>query len=64
MASVPRALVALVYQHHSLLAARRFAQRFFFSRELDLRNMIKFRDPKVALVKTVAKFGREKPVSR
>lgn len=26
--------------------------------------MIKFRDPKLALRETVAKFGREKPVSR
>ena len=26
--------------------------------------MLKFRDPKVALIETVTKFGREKPVSR
>ena len=26
--------------------------------------MLKFRDPKVALTETVAKFGREMPVSR
>lgn len=54
----------MVYQHHSLLAARRFAHKFFLSREIDLRNMIKFRDPKTALRETVAKFGRERPVSR
>ena len=64
MSSVPRALTALVYQHHSLLAARRFVHKFFLSREIGLRNMIKFRDPKVALQETVAKFGRERPVSR
>ncbi|EKM49961.1 uncharacterized protein PHACADRAFT_188343 [Phanerochaete carnosa HHB-10118-sp] len=64
ISSVPRALTALVYQNHGLLSARRFVQRFFLSREVDLRNMIKFRDPKVALQETVAKFGRERPISR
>ncbi len=64
MSSIPRALVALVYQHSSLLTARTFVHKFFLSREIDLRNMIKFRDPKKALLDTVAKFGREKPVSR
>ncbi|PSR76134.1 hypothetical protein PHLCEN_2v8632 [Hermanssonia centrifuga] len=64
MSSIPRALVALVYQHSSLLTARTFVHKFFLSREIDLRNMIKFRDPKKALLDTVAKFGRERPVSR
>ncbi|OCH93650.1 ribonuclease III [Obba rivulosa] len=64
LGSVPRALTALVYQHRSLLSARRFAHKFFFSREVDLRSMIKFRDPKQALIETVSKFGRERPVSR
>ena len=64
LASVPRALVALVYQHGSLLAARRFVHKFFLSRDIDLRNMIKIRDPKVTLQETVQKFGRERPVSR
>ena len=64
LSSVPRALTGLVYQHHSLHAARRFVHKFFLSREVDLRNMIKFRDPKVALQATVEKFGRERPVSR
>ena len=64
MSSVPRALTALVYQHHSMAAARNFARKFFLSREIDLRSMIKFRDPKLALQETVAKFGRERPVSR
>lgn len=64
MSSVPRALTALIYQHQSLAAARTFARKFFLSREINLRNMIKFRDPKLALQETVAKFGRERPVSR
>ncbi|KAI0091705.1 60S ribosomal protein L3 [Irpex rosettiformis] len=64
LSSVPRALTALVYQHSSLHAARRFAQKFFLSRDVDLRSMIKFRDPKLALKITVEKFGRERPVSR
>ncbi|KAI0704302.1 ribonuclease III domain-containing protein [Cytidiella melzeri] len=64
LSSVPRALTALVYQHTSLPSARRFAQKFFFSREVDLRSMIKFRDPKLALKITVEKFGRERPISR
>jgi large subunit ribosomal protein L44 len=64
LSSVPRALTALVYQHASLPAARQFVQKFFLSREVDLRNMIKFRDPKLALKITVEKFGRERPVSR
>ncbi|KAI0641957.1 ribonuclease III domain-containing protein [Trametes meyenii] len=64
LASVPRALTALVYQYRSLRSARRFAEKFFFSREVDLRGMIKFRDPKQTLLETVAKFGRERPISR
>ncbi|KAI0352311.1 ribonuclease III [Trametes cingulata] len=64
LASVPRALTALVYQYRSLHSARRFVERFFFSREVDLRGMIKFRDPKQTLLETVAKFGRERPISR
>ncbi|CCM00261.1 uncharacterized protein FIBRA_02291 [Fibroporia radiculosa] len=64
LSSVPRALTALVYQHRSLLSARKFVHKFFLSREVDVRNMIKFRDPKAALAETVAKFGRERPISR
>lgn len=64
LSSVPRALTALVYQHRSLLSARRFVHKFFLSREVDMKNMIKFRDPRKALQETVAKFGRERPVSR
>ncbi|KAH9839867.1 60S ribosomal protein L3 [Rhodofomes roseus] len=64
LSSVPRALTGLVYKNRSLLSARKFVQRFFLSREVDLRSMIKFRDPRLALMYTVQKFGRELPKSR
>ncbi|KAI0322816.1 ribonuclease III domain-containing protein [Amylostereum chailletii] len=64
LSSVPRALTALVYQHRSLPSARTFAHSFFLSRSVDLRPMLKFRDPKLNLCETVAKFGRERPISR
>ncbi|KAI0295394.1 ribonuclease III domain-containing protein [Multifurca ochricompacta] len=64
LSSIPRSLVALIYQRRSLSFARKFTHQFFLSREVDLRKMLKFRDPKVALAETVAKFGREKPISR
>ena len=64
LSSIPRSLVALIYQRSSFSSARKFAHQFFLGREVDLRKMLKFRDPKVALIETVTKFGREKPVSR
>ncbi|KAF8475343.1 hypothetical protein DFH94DRAFT_635655 [Russula ochroleuca] len=64
LSSITRSLVALIYQRRSLSSARKFAHQFFLGREVDLRKMLKFRDPKVALTETVAKFGREIPVSR
>lgn len=64
LASIPRALTALVYKKRSLLTARKFVHAFFFSREVDLRSMLKFYDPKKALQDTIFKFGRERPVSR
>jgi large subunit ribosomal protein L44 len=64
MASIPRALTGLVYHYRSLPVARKFVHIFFLSREVDLRNLIKFRDPKLALSFTVAQFGRERPISR
>jgi large subunit ribosomal protein L44 len=64
LASVPRALTALVYSHHSLPKARKWVHAFFFSRDVDLRPMLKFTDPKKALQDTVSKFGRARPVSR
>jgi hypothetical protein len=64
LASIPRAITALVFQERSLQSARKFVQSFFLSRQVDLRSMIKFRDPKRALIETVAKFGHERPKSR
>ncbi|KAH9995128.1 hypothetical protein BJV77DRAFT_992700 [Russula vinacea] len=64
LSSITRSLVALIYQRRSLSSARKFTHEFFLGREVDLRKMLKFRDPKVALTETVAKFGREMPVSR
>jgi len=64
LSSIMRSLVGLIYQRRSLSSARQFAHQFLLSREVDLRKMLKFRDPKVALTETVAKFGREKPISR
>ncbi|KAI0034438.1 ribonuclease III domain-containing protein, partial [Vararia minispora EC-137] len=64
LASIPRALTALVYTYDSLPAARAFVHAFFLSRDLDLRPLLKFRDPKLSLIETVAKLGRERPVSR
>jgi hypothetical protein len=37
---------------------------YFLSRQIDLRGMIKFRDPKKALLEMVVKFKRERPKSR
>lgn len=64
LSSVPRALTALIYQQKSLAAARNFTHSLFLSRSVDIRALIRFRDPKVALIDTVGKFGRERPISR
>jgi len=64
LSSVARALVALVYQEKSMEAAKKFAHDYFLSRDIDLRAMMKFANPKKALALTVEKFGRERPVSR
>lgn len=64
LSSIPRALTALIYQQKSVTLARKFAHSLFLSRIVDIRALIRFRDPKVALIDTVAKFGRERPVSR
>jgi large subunit ribosomal protein L44 len=64
LASIPRALVAILYHQGSIDAARAFFDKFFMSRELDIRSLIKFRDPKLVLKDTVAYFKRERPVSR
>jgi large subunit ribosomal protein L44 len=64
LASVPRALTALIYQKCSLPSARQFVHSYFLSREVDLRGMIKFFDPKKALLEMVLKLRRERPKSR
>ncbi|KAG6879246.1 hypothetical protein C0992_004240 [Termitomyces sp. T32_za158] len=64
LASVPRAITALIYEKLSLLSARQFVHSYFLSREIDLRGMIKFRQPKIALLEMIKKLGREYPKSR
>ncbi|KIK16223.1 hypothetical protein PISMIDRAFT_71206, partial [Pisolithus microcarpus 441] len=64
LASIPRALAALVYQERCLASARKFVHSFFLNRRVDIRAMLKFRDPKRALMETVAKFQREPPKSK
>ncbi|KAK7458904.1 54S ribosomal protein L3 mitochondrial [Stygiomarasmius scandens] len=64
LASIPRSLTALVYQRRSLPSARQFVQSYFLSREVDIRSMIKFADPKKALLEMINKLQREKPKSR
>ncbi|KAG5647824.1 hypothetical protein DXG03_007748 [Asterophora parasitica] len=64
LASIPRSITALIYQNRSLPSARQFVHSYFLSREIDLRGMIKFRDPKKALLEMVNKFERERPKSR
>ncbi|KAG8982648.1 hypothetical protein FRB90_006655, partial [Tulasnella sp. 427] len=63
-ASAVRSIVALTYQHLSIGHARDLVHKYFLSREVDLRPLIKFRNPTQALQETVKTFGREKPVSR
>ncbi|ESK94894.1 60s ribosomal protein l3 [Moniliophthora roreri MCA 2997] len=64
LGSIPRALTALVYQKRSLPSARQFVHSYFLSREVDIRGMLKFLDPKKALLEMVEKYGRERPKSR
>lgn len=63
-ASAVRSIVALTYQHLSIAHARALVHKYFLSREVDLRPLIKFRNPTQALQETVKAYGREKPVSR
>ncbi|TFK25621.1 60S ribosomal protein L3 [Coprinopsis marcescibilis] len=64
LASIPRSITALIYKKHSLPSARQFVHSYFLSRQVDIRSMLKFLDPKKALKEMVAKFGREPPKSR
>ncbi|KAJ2919496.1 hypothetical protein MD484_g921, partial [Candolleomyces efflorescens] len=64
LASIPRSLTALIYKNHSLPYARKFVHSYFLTRQVDLRAMLKFLDPKKALKEMVYRFGREPPKSR
>ncbi|KAF5383701.1 hypothetical protein D9615_003603 [Tricholomella constricta] len=58
LASIPRSITALIYQNRSLPSARQFVHSYFLAREIDLRSMIKFRDPKKALLEMLGEgFG-------
>ncbi|CUA75925.1 54S ribosomal protein L3, mitochondrial [Rhizoctonia solani] len=66
LASVARAIVGLVYHSNgsSIEEARKFVHAHFLNRELDIRPLLKYKDPKLALISTVRKYQREPPVSR
>ncbi|KAF8202490.1 ribonuclease III domain-containing protein [Pholiota molesta] len=64
MASIPRSLTALIYQERSLPAARDFVHTHFLTRQVDLRKMLKFFNPKKSLLEMVQKYEREPPKSR
>ncbi|KAG8748150.1 hypothetical protein FRC10_008883 [Ceratobasidium sp. 414] len=65
IASVARALTGLIYHAAgSMDDARTFVHAHFLSREFDLRSLLKFSDPKLALIHAVRKYRREPPISR
>ncbi|KAF8159697.1 ribonuclease III domain-containing protein [Crassisporium funariophilum] len=64
LASIPRSLTALIYQKRSLSSAKQFVHSYFLSRKVDVRGMLKFVDPKKALMEMVKKYNREPPKSR
>ncbi|KDR65727.1 hypothetical protein GALMADRAFT_260136 [Galerina marginata CBS 339.88] len=64
MASIPRSLTGLIYKERSLPSAREFVHTYFLSRQIDLRGMLKFYNPKKALLEMVRKYQREPPKSR
>ncbi|KEP49790.1 60S ribosomal protein l3 [Rhizoctonia solani 123E] len=66
LASVTRAIVGLVYHSNgsSIEEARKFVHAHFLNRELDIRPLLKYHDPKLALISTVRKYQREPPISR
>ncbi|ELU40162.1 60S ribosomal protein L3 [Rhizoctonia solani AG-1 IA] len=61
LASVARAIVGLVYHANgsSVEKAREFVHAHFLSRELDIRPLLKYSDPKLALIHTVRKYQRD-----
>ena len=64
LASIPRSLTGLIYQKRSLPSARQFVHAYFLSRQVDIRSMLKFVEPKRALLEMVKKYNREPPKSR
>lgn len=64
MASIPRSLTGLIYQERSLTDARTFVHKLFLTRQVDLRPLLKFSNPKKALLEMVRKYNREDPKSR
>ncbi|KAH7341977.1 ribonuclease III domain-containing protein [Rhizoctonia solani] len=66
LASITRAIVGLVYHSNgsSIEQARKFVHEHFLNRELDIRPLLKYNDPKLALINTVQKYQREPPISR
>ena len=64
LASIPRSLTGLIYQKCSLPSAKQFVHAYFLSRQVDIRSMLKFVEPKRALLEMVRKYNRESPKSR
>ncbi|KDN50692.1 hypothetical protein RSAG8_01190, partial [Rhizoctonia solani AG-8 WAC10335] len=66
LASVARAIVGLVYHSNgsSIEEARKIVHAHFLNRELDIRPLLKYKDPKLALIHTTRKYQREPPISR
>ncbi|CDW99338.1 hypothetical protein [Sporisorium scitamineum] len=63
-ADAMRALVAVIFQEQGLSAARNFITSHFLNRSLNLADLLKFNDPKLALSSTCAKYGKQPPQSR
>lgn len=59
-----RALIAVIFQEQGLSSARSFVTSHFLNRSLNLSSLLKFNDPKHALVSTCAKYGKQAPQSR
>ncbi|CCF52639.1 hypothetical protein NDA10_001604 [Ustilago hordei] len=59
-----RALTAVIFQEQGLSSARSFVTSHFLNRSLNLSSLLKFNDPKHALVSTCAKYGKQAPQSR
>ncbi|GAA95238.1 uncharacterized protein L969DRAFT_101491 [Mixia osmundae IAM 14324] len=64
LANAAKAIVGAVFQEHGFERTRAFVQSHFFSRKADLASLLKFPDPRQALVATMRKYGRERPLTR